>query len=335
MGKIVQIADPPQKVGLTEQAILIAFQGIFAVVPGVTGVLQAGRQASTQWQIFAQVLANAASTAPNVGRFLFPPGSPESQVTLFADMSAKFANITTTVQSNLNKTFNDVMSNVEDFLAFASQGVFSETESINLVDQSDYLYQAFNTYLASEAFRLQDIYAVIGRGTNPQQFKVNGTKVNINIDCDKYNEVGVCDAWWYSKKYNSAFSLNNFNAMNKNYNEAMNNLFQSGLTSGELLFETAYACTFGNDYGNPVNVTVNSTGLQTSCMSQLKMLTWDMGCHNEDKKAGDDCEFLEQESQPSFWYNNMHSVNSQVVFSVPAGYLGPALTRKGVQLKRD
>ena len=101
---------------------MIAFQSIFALVPGVTGVVQGAKQVSQTWQIFAQIISNAAAAAPNIGRFLAPPGTSQSQETQWADLGNQFGGVIDAVRGKLNQTFDAAVSNVTEFLAFASQG---------------------------------------------------------------------------------------------------------------------------------------------------------------------------------------------------------------------
>ena len=180
---------------------------MFALIPGPLGIYAAHSAFSFTWQATAQVMSNALNTIPNIGRFLFPVDNSASQIIQLADLSANFAQaVLVPVQSNLNQTLVSVMSSEAEFLAFASQGNFTALPP-SLPDQSNYLYFAFNTYLISQALNGNNVYGVIGRGTNPQEMATNGTKLNYNIDCQGYNEQNVCDAWWYSGNYKSAFAL--------------------------------------------------------------------------------------------------------------------------------
>ena len=130
--------------------------------------------------------------------------------------------------------------------------------------------------------------------------------------------------------YESAFTLDDFSKMNRNYNKQLNQLLQN-LTTGRLLFEDAYECNSAGNFGQPVNITVTAKGVNTACISQLRVLTWDMNCY----PGPSNCEFLEQPKQNTFGYNNVHSVTSQNWFSVPYGYLGPGISRASPKLKRD
>ena len=162
----------------------------------------------------------------------------------------------------------------------------------------------------------------------------NGTVLNYNIDCQGYNEQNVCDAWWYSGNYESAFTLDDFSNLGRNLGPTLTDLF-ANLTTGELLFEGALACNSEGNFGQPVNITVNAAGVNTACISQLRILTWDMSCTwprvgHKDRN----CEFLESSAQEMYLHQEAHSVISQNILSVPAGYLGPLITQTDQALQR-
>ena len=292
---------------------------MFALVPGPLGIYAGHSDFSYTWQQVAQVVSNAMTTLPNIGRYLFPTATAAADLVQIAHLSSNFAqHVLILVQSNLNRTLASVMANQTEFLAFASQGNFSE-QPLALPNQAHCLYYAFNTYLISSALTGNNIYGVLGRGTDPQQLATNGTKLNYKIDCQSYDEQGVCDAWWHSNTY-GAFSLDNFGHMNKNYGKQLSKLL-SNLTTGELLFEIALACNAEGNFCQAVNITVNAGGVNTACISQLRILTWQMDCTEPKTTSG--CQFVEVPPQPDFWFQNAHSVTAQSVRSVPAGYLGP------------
>ena len=336
IGTIVQIIDIPSDTGVIVQDLLLALQSVFALIPGPLGIYAAHSAFSFTWQAAAQVVSNALNTLPNIGRFLFPVDDSSSQIIQLADLSANFAQtVLVPVQSNLNQTLVSVMSNAPEFLAFASQGNFTASPP-SLPDQSNYLYFAFNTYLISQALNGNNVYGVIARGTNPQALDTNGTSLNYDIDCKGYNEQNVCDAWWYSGNYQSAFTLDSFSHMSRNYGPQITSLF-ANLTTGELLFEGAQACNSEGNFGQPVNITVNAAGVNTACISQLRILTWDMTCIVPTKAHGkidENCEFLETTPQETFLRQNAHAVTDQDILSVPAGYLGPLITQTKRKLWR-
>ena len=124
--------------------------------------------------------------------------------------------------------------------------------------------------------------------------------------------------------------------MNRNYGQQITDLL-ANLTTGELLFEGAEACNSEGNFGQPVNITVNAAGVNTACISQLRILTWNMGCPVPKKKHGGvdkKCEFLETTPQETFLYQNAHAVTDESILSVPAGYLGPLITQTQQKLWR-
>ena len=125
--------------------------------------------------------------------------------------------------------------------------------------------------------------------------------------------------------------------MGRNFGDVLTTLL-SNYTTGELLFDGAYACNANGNYGQPVNVTVNSAGVNTGCLSQLRILTWDMSCDNPLHHAAIGCEFLERPRQGQFFGDcNSHSAYSVMddpVYCVPYSYLGPLVTQDNYKLKR-
>ena len=214
VGEIVQLLDPLDTTNTVLDDVLITLTGVFALVPGAGFLVSKFEGGFTEgWTAFAQVFENALFTVPQIGRWIFPIDSVTSQVIQMADLSTQMGSIIQTVQNNLNKTLVDVMDNTTMFLSFASQGNFSASAP-SLPDQTNYLLYAFNTYLISQALNGNGIYGVIGLNSNPQSLSFNGTKTNSAFDfskCQGYNEQNVCDAWWFSGRYNSAFALDDFN----------------------------------------------------------------------------------------------------------------------------
>ena len=90
--------------------------------------------------------------------------------------------------------------------------------------------------------------------------------------------------------------------MNRNYGSQITGLFVN-LTTGELLFEGAEACNSEGNFGQPVNITVNAAGVNTACISQLRILTWNMSCtmpQRQNAHVDKNCEFLEIPPQEEF-----------------------------------
>ena len=331
--QIVQILQVPDNTNLIMDNILITLTGIFALAPvGLTSIrstltLGAGVAASMQ------TFENALFAYPQIGRFLFPIGGPEANLVAIASLKTELVGVLQQVQSNLNKTCVSVMSNVTEFLAFASQGNFT-TSPPSLPDQSNYLLYGFNTYLVSAALAQNDVHAVLALDTNPQQLATNGTKLAYDIGCESYSEAGVCGQWWWDGEQNIAYGLDDFRHMNRDMNEVLN-IILSNYTTGELLFRNAYTCNVGGGFGAPVNVTVNAAGVNTACLSQLRTLRWDMRCR--EAKIGTPCEFLDEKSQNTWMEScgshSFYSVMDENVYCVPKSYLGPLISQTKTKLQ--
>ena len=337
MGAIVELLDPPSDANALLDDILITLTGFFALVPGASFFTSGVKAITDEWTSFLQVLQNALFVIPQIGRWVFPKGTVSSQVIQISALSTNMASIVQTVQNNLNSTIVSVMSNSTEFLAFASQGNFSQSAP-SLPDQTNYLLYAFNTYIISKALAGNNIYGTIGIDSNPQALATNGSYIAYDLsDCKGYNEQNVCDEWWFSGQYWSAFGLDDFDSYGRSFGSVITSLL-SQYTTGELLFDNAYACNLDGNYGQPVNVTVSAAGVSTACLSQLKIVTWDMSCNNPTKHSSPGCEFLEVGRQGSFFGNcgshSYFSVMNDPVYCVPQSYLGPLITNKGYKLKR-
>lgn len=338
VGAIVQIIDPVVDSNALLDDILITLTGVFALIPGGSVLTSGIKGFSEGSKAFFQVVQQALFVVPQIGRWVFPRESVESQFIQMSALSSSMGTIVQTVQNNLNKTLVSVMSNATEFLAFASQGNFSGLAP-SLPDQTNYLLYAFNTYIISKALDSNNIYGTIGLNTNPQALATNRSKTAYDLfsTCEGYNEQNVCDEWWYSGQYSSAFGLDDFSNQSRGFGDVITSLL-SQYTTGQLLFDGAYACNLNGKYGQPVNVTVNSAGVSTGCLSQLRIVTWDMSCDNPTRHENPGCEFLEVPRQGSFFGNcNSHSyfsVMDDPKYCVPRSYLGPLIASKKYTLKR-
>lgn len=342
--QIVQLINPPDTTNLIMDNILIALTGIFAVAPGLgynvgnalDQIVKTGMEVSKSLRLGLVFVENAIIGFPQIGRFLYPIDTPASQLVQIADLKNRLGDLIAQVQGNLNKTVVSVMADPTEFLAFASQGNFTASAP-SLPDQQQYMLYGFNTYIISACLAGNNIQGTIALGTNVQSLATNGSQNSLAYDlsaCVGYNSENVCDTWWYSGNYASTFGLNDFSHKERSYGDLMTTLFQK-YTTGQLLFDNAYACNQNGQYGQPAKVTVNAGGLNTQCLSQLRVLTWDMSCTNIRDRQ---CEFLEEGPQGGFLGNcgshSYFSVMDEPVYCVPNGYLGPLILQREYKLDR-
>ena len=340
----MQLIDPPDTTHLILDDILITLTGLFAVLPGLglnvgnvmDNMVEEAEDVAQSLKLGLQFVENAIIGFPQIGRFLYPIDTPASQLVQIADLKNQLGTLIGQVQGNLNKTIVSVMADPKEFLAFASQGNFTASAP-SLPDQQQYLLYGFNTYIISTCLSGNNIYGTIAKDTNVQSLATNGSQNSLNYDisaCIGYNSENVCDSWWYSGNYASTFGLDHFSHLERGYGDLMTQMFQK-YTTGQLLFDNAYACNQNGNYGKPVSVTVNAAGLNTQCLSQLRVLTWDMSCTDVTNKR---CEFLEEGPQGQFLGNcgshSYFSVMDDPVYCVPHAYLGPLINQRDHKLDR-
>ncbi|KAL8702453.1 MAG: hypothetical protein Q9201_004377 [Fulgogasparrea decipioides] len=342
---IVQLIDPPSDTHLILDNILIALTGIFAVAPGLgfnvgnmlDRAVEDAADVAQSLRTGLTFIENAIIGFPQIGRYLYPIDTPASAVLQIADLKNRLGDLIAEVQSNLNKTVSSVMADPREFLAFAGQGNFTASAP-SLPDQTQYLLYAFNTYVISAGLSGNNIYGTIAKDTNVQSLATNGSQNKLAYDlsaCEGYNSENVCDTWWYSGNYASTFGLDHFSHIERGFGDVMTQLFQK-YTTGQLLFDNAYACNQNGNYGKPVRVTVNAQGLNTQCLSQLRILTWNMDCNGVNDRQ---CEFVEQGPQGGFLGNcgshSFFSVMDDPIYCVPNSYLGPLINQREHKLSRN
>ncbi|KAI4162008.1 MAG: hypothetical protein LQ342_004320 [Letrouitia transgressa] len=170
----------------------------------------------------------------------------------------------------------------------------------------------------------------MAKDTSVSNLVTNGTQLAYPIDCAQgLDPQGVCDAWWWSEKYNSSFGLANRNTPNEAFGPMISKLFSLGFTTGKLLFDNAYACR--HPIGTQVDVNVTAAGVNTPCWSMIDVYVWDMACHVNPAAAGDEqvnCEFEGFGREPNFWEPSGTARN------VPNSYLGPAIAQNVIKISR-
>ena len=289
-----------------------------------------------------EILQSAVMNDSSIGEALNPSqystGTTDSEVLQIADLKTQLSNIVEEVKTNIERTFNLTMLDWKAFIAFAGQGIFSEGPPASLDKLNKYLFYTFNTYIISKALNGNNIYGVLGRGTNPQNLTTNGTHLAYDVGpCPDFNTTRICDAWWYSDTLNSSFGLDDFSHMNRPYGGILTNLF-STLTSGQLLFESAYNCHSQSSLSS----TSGTDAINATCPSQLQLATWDMSC-DDPTDTKNQCEFLEKNiaRQNDFLDNNdatgsLYSSGSMdLPYPVPNSYLGPLIAQTEYKLRRN
>ncbi|KAL9008839.1 MAG: hypothetical protein Q9173_006080 [Seirophora scorigena] len=356
--EIVQLINPPDNTNLIINSILIALTGLFAVIPGLGAnvgnlldkVVKNSAETAHKLRTSLVFVENAIHVSPRIGLWLYPMGDTQSQLVQMADLKGRLGELIQQVQGNLNHTVAAVMANPTDYLAFAAQGNFTASAP-SLPDQQQYLLYGFNTYLISVALAGNNIRGAVALDTNVQALVTNGSYSSqkgkdLAFDlsaCEGYSAQNVCDAFWYSGALDATFSLNSLSDMDRGFGDLLATLFAK-FTTGQLLFDNAYACNANRDRDrdrekdddDDVAVTVNAAGLNTQCLSQLKIHAWDMACDGVRDKT---CEFRDGQESQGMWLTSCgsqsyFSVMDEPVYCVPNGYLGPLVRQRKYKLDR-
>ena len=321
---MVQNINPPQPQGFNWYDLLNILGVAFAFAPGFAGVAAfvghelgaAARSAS------AAAILNSAAQVPQVLKILFLKGSTtEIQINqMESELSTLIANMT----DRLTNALANVTSDATTFINFASGGQYS-TGLVNATELTSTMVTALNTYIISSCLAQNNIYSVVGRGTNVAQLVANSTKeLTYNINCPGYDQFGVCDAWWYSNTTGDTYTLSSFQNSEKDYGDLLSGWF-GNYTTPEALFEGSDICTAsgGNGLG-PTLANGSDDTINLACVSQITRRTWNMGCNNPTSMST--CEFLDGPSQPDFGQKGFEcwercSYSGPRI--VPYGYLGP------------
>ncbi|KAL9047361.1 MAG: hypothetical protein Q9214_000045 [Letrouitia sp. 1 TL-2023] len=348
--KIVQLIDPPEDTDFgVFSTIVQAVTSITAFV-GPLGAIGTAAEEVGSAVTLADTVRNALDTERTIQQHLipdsYPTGTTESQVWQTAQLKSDLVKVIEAAKSHIQNTTSYVMGDLNAFLAFANQDVFSD-DPPSIQPMNVYVMYVFNTYIISKALNGNNIKGTIGLGTNPQALATswtNNTNSNsplaYDLDaCKEFDEQNICDAWWYSKNLSSAFGLDDFKGMNKNKADLMKTLL-ADYTTGEMLFEASYKCQATKKPDQSLNLTVKPEGIVSDCISQLQIGTWDMGC-DDPTDSQSNCEFLESEipRQPEFLDGHtgtaLYGGSTNPVYSVPYCYLGQLITQKKYRLKRD
>lgn len=195
--------------------------------------------------------------APGVAQAIWPASTEDSQDVQFDALTLGFSNVSQTLRFNMQLALSIVQghlqTNVDSFLAFASNGSFAvplkSRPSVLVVQQ--FLLQSLTTYLASVALSNNGWHILMRPSVNPQGL-TNGTtqcpswagsacEKHRNLGCTGYDLNGQCNNyWWYSASQNAAYTLNHND--NTDSTQLIGTILNSSWATGASLFEDAAVC---------------------------------------------------------------------------------------------
>ncbi len=336
IGAIVALLDPPKKTnGLLNDVLAALSVGLTFIAPEV-GPL-------------ASAVINGVQQAPNVGKYLFPVGTLDTQATQFDQIANAMGTVTVYLQDNVTEALAAVQNDPVTFLAFTGAGNFSVNPVPTISDQSDAILTALNTYVISQC--LQQNNWVIARAidTDINALQTNGSDPNWSIPgCGNgYSSDSRCGGYYWNQAIDVSFTLTNNGDLSNDPTDAMNQLF-GNWTNPDILFNGAAQCQAQG--GTVPVVSTGAGGVTASCLSNVKVCTWyalkPTFCESrlinsshrdlDPSHIGTQYEFIDCDKQSGFAVDGCKGCqDGSACINVPYTYVGNYLTYGGWGMPYD
>ena len=260
IGAIVALLDPPKKTNVLLNDILTALSVGLSFVSVDAGPL-------------IGALINGIQQAPGVGKYLFPVGTLNTQIAQFDEIANSMGTVTSYFQENITTALAAIQNDTVTFLAIVGSGNFSVTPVPSIADQSDSMLTALNTYVISQCLQANNWVITRAIDTDVNELQANGSAAGWDIPgCGTgYDSNSICGAYYFNEKINVSFSLDNLGDMSNNPTPDMSQFF-ANWTTPDLLFNGAAQCEVQG--GSAPNVTIGASGIDASCLSNVKVCTW-------------------------------------------------------------
>ena len=330
VGSICRVLDVPlpKPFPILEVLAIMAFalgfispSGWGARIPGLGERVRGGL---ANIQVPGEYLLRGIQNSPTFSRNLLATGDLTKTDVQVDAIESSLALIVSQLQTNVQTALIDIMSNFTLFMVFVADGYFS-TQIDNLNDIQQNVTKSLQTFAVSQA--LQDDNVIITRAvdTDVHALATNGTELNYFIKCTNgYDKWGMCDNWWYDADNHITYGLKSGKDIGLNYTDALEKLFEQGITTPELLFRGSQVCAYsaGATQGNAPGTDLDTqTGIwNAQCVSNMMICSWELAVFNREH-VYTDCE-----TEPDF---ALEGCGMQLDFyqaRVPISYLGPWLT---------
>lgn len=280
-------------------------------------------------QVPGEYLLRAAQQAPGLIRSILVPeetGSINAAIYTSAQLTAQLTNFAEALSQIIEDVAVSVPDNVTAFAEWTSTGYYMVEPLMNEQDMVSYIKAGLNTYIISQVLQSDDVFITRQLDTNPYDLQHNSSSGNLDnpsmIGCKYgYNDWNQCGAFWWDETNNVAYALSSTNDLWNNYSWDLTVIFNNNLTTPEALFLGAQACQDGYnataDAGPTQNLASGMVGLDTACLSDLAVCTWNLDSNQQ-------IEFVEPwcnnggYGQVNWQFNDCAADN----VDVPIGYLG-------------
>ena len=309
IGTMVQLLNPPKKTNVHLNEVLIALgTGLqFLNVVSLAGIVK------------GIVIANQQS--PQVFKNLVPVGTTDSQIAQMVDLSSSLGGIVQQYQQNIADSIPLIVNDVDTFVNFASTGQFQVNPLPNIAVASDQLLTGLQTFVVSRALTANNVIITRANDMNIAELAAGGANNDLSYTtgCENgYDSNNFCGPFWYDNTTNTTYSLDGLGNMDDNFNSIRQQIF-SNWTTPESLYRGAAGChDIGGSNGQLDQFLILGNTLNTACLSNTQVCTWDLASLDEDH------EFADCPSQTGYLVNGCMGEDDGV--NVPNGYIGEYLT---------
>ena len=308
IGTIVQLLDPPKKTNVHLNEVLLAlgtslqFLNVVSLAGLVKGIVIANQQ------------------SPQVFKNLVPVGTTETQITQMFDLSSSLGAIVQQYQQNIADSIPLIVNNVDTFVNFASTGQFQVNPLPNIAVASDQLLTGLQTFVVSRALTANNVIITRANNTNIAKLAAGANNgLSYTTGCENgYDSNNFCGPFWYDNTTNTTYSLDGRGNMADDFSAIRQEIF-SNWTTPESLYRGAAGChDIGGSNGQLDQFLILGNTLNTACLSNTQVCTWDLTSLDEDH------EFADCPSQAGYIVNGCMGEDDGV--NVPNGYIGQWLT---------
>ena len=244
-------------------------------------------------EVPGEYLLRGVQQSPTLTRNLLATGDLSKTEVQADQIESGLALIVSQLQTNIQNAILDVMGNFTLFMAFCNDGFFStQIQNLNTLQQN--VTQALQTYVVSQALQDDDVIITRAVDTNVHDLATNASAVNNNYDfgCEwGYDAWGMCSNWWYDDEEDISYALQSNKNFWLNYTKPLEDLFDQGITTPELLFRGSQVCAdaAGGTQGNaPGSELDTDEGVwNAECVSNLKICSWETGFTSQQQEFSD------------------------------------------------
>ena len=239
-------------------------------------------------QVPGEYLLRAAQQAPGLIHTVLVPaetGSINAAIYTSAELTAQLTNFAEALSQIIEDVAVSVPDNVTAFAEWTSTGYYMVEPLMNEQDMVSYIKMGLNTYIISQVLQSENVFITRQLDTNPYDLQHNSSAGNLSkasiLGCEyEYNDWNQCGAFWWDETNNVAYALSSTSDLWNNYSWDLTVVFNNNLTTPEALFLGSQACQDGYnataDAGPTQNLASGMVGLNTACLSDLAVCTWNL-----------------------------------------------------------